>query len=103
MAIGKAGIPALHAAALEPALFHSVTLRRMLISWANIVHHRISKPLLVADFLHSEHQYYYSLMGDIIQGSLQYYDLPNLESSLDKKLTIEQPINAEGADIPGAK
>ena len=38
VAVGNVGIPALHAAALEPELFHSVKLRRMLISWANIVH-----------------------------------------------------------------
>ena len=48
VAVGNIGIPALHAAALEPGLFHSVKLRRMLISWANVVHHRVNTPPIMA-------------------------------------------------------
>jgi dienelactone hydrolase len=76
VAIGHIGIPALHAAALEPAMFRSVTIRRMLPSWAMIVHKRKCAS---------------ALMADIVHGALRHYDLPNLEASLGKKVTVEQP------------
>jgi len=37
IAVGNVGVPALHAAALEPQLFGSVKLVRSLISWSNII------------------------------------------------------------------
>jgi hypothetical protein len=86
--IGNVGIPALHAAALEPAMFRSVTLRNMLVSWSNIVHNRMNKP---------------SLMGGIIHGALQHYDLPNLEATLGAKLKVEQPVDAMGAPYKTAR
>jgi dienelactone hydrolase len=88
IAVGNIGIPALHAAALEPSLFHSVKLRRMLVSWSNVVHHRANASPIMASLIH---------------GSLQHYDLPNLEASLGKKLTIEEPVNAEGMVIKEGK
>jgi len=81
VAIGNIGIPALHAAALEPGLFHSVKLRRMLVSWSNIVHHRMNTS---------------PVMTNLIHGALQHYDLPNLEATLGDKLTIEEPLNVVG-------
>ena len=40
VAVGDVGIPALHAAALEPSLFQRVTLSKTLISWSNVLHCR---------------------------------------------------------------
>jgi hypothetical protein len=88
VAIGNIGIPALHAAALEPSLFHSVKLRRMLVSWSNVVHHRMNTSPIMASLIH---------------GSLQHYDLPNLEATLGDKLTIEEPLNVIGEVIRDGK
>jgi len=88
VAIGNIGIPALHAAALEPGLFHSVKLRRMLVSWSNIVHHRMNTS---------------PVMTNLIHGALQHYDLPNLEATLGDKLTIEEPLNVVGVAVKEGK
>ncbi len=88
VAVGNIGIPALHAAALEPDLFHGVKLRRMLVSWANIVHNRVNRS---------------PIMGSLIHGSLLHYDLPNLEATLGEKLTVEQPVNVMGVPIGDGK
>lgn len=88
VAVGNIGIPALHAAALEPGLFHSVKLRRMLISWANVVHHRVNTPAIMAALIH---------------GSLLHYDLPNLEATLGEKLTIEEPVDVMGVAVKAGK
>ena len=81
VAIGNIGIPALHAAALEPAMFRSVAIGQMILSWASIVHKRKCAS---------------ALMTSIIHGALQHYDLPNLEAVLGKKLTVEQPVTDMG-------
>ena len=43
IAVGDVGIPALHAAALEPDLFQSVKLCRTPHSWSAVVHTRLAK------------------------------------------------------------
>jgi dienelactone hydrolase len=88
VAVGNIGIPALHAAALEPNLFHTVKLRQMLVSWANVVHRRMNKSPIMAGLVH---------------GALRDYDLPNLEATLGAKLTIEEPLDAMGAAVKLAK
>jgi hypothetical protein len=52
VAIGNVGVPALHAAALEPALFRSVKSRQMIVSWAKIVHNRMNNPVLMGSIIH---------------------------------------------------
>jgi hypothetical protein len=84
VAMGKLGVPALHAAALEPELFASVKLVRTLVSWASVIERRVSVK-----------QY-----GNVIQGALLDYDLPNLADSLGRKLTIEEPVDAAGKPVP---
>jgi hypothetical protein len=84
VAIGNIGIPALHAAALEPAMFRGVRIRGMIPSWASIVHKQKCSP---------------ALMASIIHGALRHFDLPNLETVLGKKLTIEQP-QADAGSAP---
>jgi len=83
IAIGHVGIPALHAAALEPDLFGSVKLMRTLISWSNVVEIGKSQVQLV----------------NTVHGALTVYDLPNLAETLGEKLTIEEPLNALGKPI----
>lgn len=60
--VGRAGIAALHAAALEPDLFASTTLKRTLPSWGEIV----SEPRPSG------------LLTTTVHGALRVYDLPDL-------------------------
>jgi len=74
---GDAGVPALHAAALEPQLFESLTLRQVRKSWADVV--RIKGAT--------------NQITTIVHGALKTYDLPDLVNSLPQdKVTIEQPL-----------
>lgn len=80
VAVGSVGVPALHAAALEPSLFRSVKLSQSLISWASVVRCRLTKL-----------QY-----ANVVHGALLEYDLPNLAATLGDKLTIEDPRDGAG-------
>ena len=80
IAVGNVGVPALHAAALEPALFSSVKLMRQLCSWSNLVELGLSHNQLI----------------NAVHGALTTYDLDNLAATLGAKLTIEEPIDALG-------
>lgn len=83
IAVGHVGVPALHAAALEPALFGSVKLVRSLISWSNLIKSGRS----------------YNQLVNTVHGALTTYDLPDLAATLGDKLTIEVPLNALGKQI----
>lgn len=78
---GPIGVVALHAAALAPELFESLTLNRCLDSWSDLVRTPLSKqqfPTLVFD-------------------ALKAYDLPDLRDSLPSdKLTVVEPLDAKG-------
>jgi hypothetical protein len=87
VAVGKVGVSALHAAALEPSLFESVHLSQTLVSWSNVIHNRLSRAVEM----------------NIAHGVLLCYDLPNLAASLGRKLTIEQPVDAQGRIISPQK
>ncbi|MGD0093777.1 MAG: prolyl oligopeptidase family serine peptidase [Planctomycetota bacterium] len=80
LAVGQACIPALHAAALEPLLFHTVKLVRPLVSWSNVV----------------ELGYQSTPYTSLVHGALTAYDLPDLRSALADKLTVEEPLDALG-------
>ena len=80
VAAGNVGVPALHAAALEPDLFGSVKLVRSLSSWSNVIESGRS----------------YNQQVNAVQGALTIYDIPDLAATLGKKLTIEEPLNALG-------
>ena len=82
-AVGNVGIPALHAAVLEPTLFQNVKLSQMLVSWSNVVHNRMNK----------------GVIAGLVHNAPSFYDLPDLESLLGDKLTVEQPVNAVGDAI----
>lgn len=85
IAIGLAGIPALHAAALEPQLFSSVELRRTLRSWVDVVRTPEANNQLV----------------NTVHNGLSTYDLPNLESLYGRQqLVRRQAVDATGALLP---
>jgi pimeloyl-ACP methyl ester carboxylesterase len=83
VALGNVGVPALHAAALEPALFKSVRLSRTLVSWASVIERRVTLNQYV----------------NVVQGALLEYDLPNLAATLAAKLTVEDALDAAGKPI----
>ena len=83
VAVGNVGVPALHAAALEPQLFTSVRLVRSLASWSGVLHSRITRDQLV----------------NVVHGALRVYDLPDLAATLGDRLTIEQPVDANGQPV----
>ena len=81
IAIGEAGPAALHAVALEPKQFASLTLRRSLVSWSDVVHTPLSKGALI----------------NTVHGALSVYDLPDLISLAGAgRVTIKEPVDARG-------
>ncbi len=83
--IGEAGPAALHAAALEPALFASLELRRSLVSWTNVIQSEVPVNQLV----------------NTVHGSLRKYDLPDLLMSLSAmKVRVIDPADATGQRLP---
>lgn len=76
IAVGQAGVPALHAAALEPQLFGRVRLCETIRSWSDVVETHVAV----------------KQQANLVFGALRHYDLPNLVASLPpKKLMIEDP------------
>ncbi|MGA2617851.1 MAG: acetylxylan esterase [Thermoguttaceae bacterium] len=87
VAVGHVGIPALHAAAVEPGVCHSLKLVRTLRSWSAIV----GNPLARVQ------------QAQVVFGALQSYDLPDLAASLGPKLTVQEPASGlEPPPKPGA-
>ncbi len=91
IAIGGVGVPALHAAFVEPARFHHVTIEQAITSWDEVVR---------ADRT-------YGQLMNVVHGALRTYDLPDLAAILGDKLTIRHPVSALGlepksAEAPGA-
>lgn len=80
ISIGQTGPAALHAAALEPNLFASVTLRRCLVSWSNVVRTPLAK----------------NPYPNVVHGALQTYDLPDLVRTLSPRIQVVQPVDAAG-------
>jgi hypothetical protein len=83
IAVGNVGVPALHAAALEPELFGAVKLKRSLVSWANVI-----------ELARSSGQ-----QANAVYGALTTYDLPDLAATLAEKLTVEEPRDALGEPL----
>lgn len=74
VAVGRACVPALHAAALEPDLFASVTLKRPLRDWSAVVPRPVPTGLLTSS----------------VHGALAKYDLPDLIGAIaPAKLKLE--------------
>jgi len=87
IALGEAGIPALHAAAVEPELFASVHLTQVLDSWQ-----RVFEPVVPEGQLESA-----------IHGVLRSYDLPDL-ARLAGPLEVSAPLTVVGRPLkPVAK
>ena len=79
VAVGNLGVPALHAAALESNLFKSITLKRTLVAWSDVVRTPLAKRQLI----------------NAVHGALRIYDLPDLAAALGDKLTAIEPLNAK--------
>jgi len=83
VAVGNVGVPALHAAALEPQLFSSVRIGRALGTWTSVIECRTHQDQLV----------------NAVHGALGVYDLPDLAAMLGGKLKIEEPLDARGGPV----
>ena len=75
VAVGRAGVPALHAAALESGLFQSVKLVRPPASWSAVVRGRLAQVPA----------------ADVVHGALLTYDLPDLAAAVGPKLAVDEP------------
>ena len=86
ISIGRVGPAALHAAALEPQLFASVTLQNCLVSWSNVVH----TPMAVNQYV------------NVVHGALKTYDLPDLLATLPQdRVTVVGPLDAMEKPVGG--
>jgi cephalosporin-C deacetylase-like acetyl esterase len=86
VAIGVVGPPALHAAALEEALFDTVKLSRSLPSWSDLVSHPSAPGQLI----------------NTVHGALVAYDLPDLARTLPRgKLTVDEPLDLGALSAKG--
>ena len=84
VSIGAVGPPALHAAALEPQLFASISLKNCVASWASVV----ATPLAKGQFI------------NVVHGALKTYDLPDLLATLPReKVTVIEPLDALGQPV----
>jgi hypothetical protein len=84
MSIGRLGPPALHAAALEPQLFASVSLRNCLESWSSV----LRAPMATNQF------------ENVVHGALEAYDLPDLVATLPKeKTTVAVSVDPMGQPV----
>ncbi len=83
LAVGDVGVPALHAAALEPELFASVKLTRSLRAWSNVI--ELGRSI--------------NQQVNAVHGALRTYDLPDLAGTLGDKLIIEEQLNALGEPV----
>ena len=82
VAVGQAGVPALHAVALEPQLLGHVCIRETIRSWSNVVETHVA----------------IKQQANLVFGALRHYDLPNLVASLPaKKVVIEDPAEPREA------
>jgi dienelactone hydrolase len=84
-ASGETGIPALHAAFLEPGLFSGLTLKNCLESWEEVV----------------ASKYSFNQLVNVVHDVLNYYDLPDLEQRLGKPLKRVDPADALGRTAQG--
>ena len=79
VSVGRTGPAALHAAALEPDRFDSVTLKNSLRSWSDVVRTPQAKNQWI----------------NVVHGALRVYDLPDLLATLPKdKVKVIEPVDA---------
>jgi len=83
IACGSLGVPALHAAALEPGLFASVRIEGSLASWSHVIRADLTRNQLV----------------NAVHGALTFYDLPDLAAALGDKVFIVNPVDALGRPL----
>lgn len=85
IAVGRTGIPALHAAAITPESFQRAQIEQSLDTWKRV----IETPVTIDQ------------LENTIHGALWSYDLPDLiELYGPKNCTITKPRDAQGKPIP---
>jgi len=78
VAIGEASVPAMHATAVWERLFATVRLERYPHSWVPVVSSTRSRRQL----------------SNVVQGALEYYDLPDLRSLVpEERLILVDPVD----------
>lgn len=82
IALGSAGLPALHAVALEPALFQRLELTGALASWSAYLAHPDTRGQMV----------------NSVHGALRVYDLPDLVASFPGKVVVRDALLASATD-----
>jgi pimeloyl-ACP methyl ester carboxylesterase len=82
-ATGNIGVPALHAAALEPDLIGPLHIEKTLASWRYAVRQRPTRNQLI----------------NTVHGVLRVYDLPDLAALRKDAVTITKPVDARGQYI----
>jgi hypothetical protein len=81
VAVKDAVVPVLHAAAVSPELYDSMTLREGLVSWQSVIETEVTIDQL----------------ENTVHGALRYYDLPDLVKMVGKeKVTVESSRGADG-------
>ncbi len=84
VAVSRAGIPALHAAAISPNAFVAVHLDQTLDSWSRV----IETPVTIDQ------------LENTVHGALRFFDLPDLvDLAGPGKVTITNPQDAAGQPI----
>ena len=84
VSLGRTGPAALHAVALEPELFGTLTLRRSLISWSNVVRTPLAK----------------NQFANLVHGALRTYDLPDLVGTLSAgRVKVIEPLDAAENEV----
>jgi dienelactone hydrolase len=83
IAVGHVGVPALHAAALEPSLFRTVKLSQALVSWASVIQCHLT----------------FNQYVNAVHGALLEYDLPDLAKVLGDKLAIDDARDGAGKAV----
>ncbi len=80
VSVGHVGVPALHAAALEPARFASVRIEGCLLSWSNAIELGIT----------------HNQLHNAVHAALCWYDFPDLARLAGEHTAVVAPVDAMG-------
>ncbi len=83
VSFGHVGVPALHAAALEPDRFASVRIETCLLSWSNAIELGIT----------------HNQLHNAVHAALCWYDLPDLARLAGENTAIVAPVDAMGRPV----
>ena len=87
IAIGQAGLWALHAAAVEHTRFAKVTIRGSLVSFSDVLARPVTK----------------NMYTQLVHGALRTYDLDDLVRAGADKVTVIDPVDSTGKPVAPPK